>query len=159
MASAFVTTRAESNAPSQALRQAFTCSGYKPFARQYSDNSATVRGAVSSTTPNLALEVQTSAFRPSPGAATPASSASLRHAYSVPSVTPCSFDNDGIVAFSGGIILPIIFSFNSLGYFILFLRCPLLPSLNSNSDFRDNYPDIGGSQSPTGLGHLGFGSV
>lgn len=113
---AFDPAAAGSKAASQSSRQARTCSGNKPRARQYSPNSASDRDAVSRTTANFAAPVHCSAARPSPGAATPACSALRRHAYNVASVTLNSLARTDTVSFPGAIIRANTFCFSSFGY-------------------------------------------
>ncbi|XYI41190.1 hypothetical protein DAMDJJ_23935 [Cupriavidus necator] len=62
---------------SQAARHCRICSGCMPFLRQYSDSSASLSGAVSSTTRNLSALDHLSLCLPLPGTTRPCSRASL----------------------------------------------------------------------------------
>ena len=124
--SAFMPPAGGIKADSHTSRHSRTCATNKPRARQYSPNSASASGAVSSTTANFAGPAHCSALRPSPGTATPASRATRRHAYSVASVTLNARANTDTVSFPGAIIRDNTFCFSSFGYLTSSSSSPLL---------------------------------
>src|SRR5690606_21067250 len=90
------------NPRSASAFQAFTCSTYRPFARQYSLNSASFKLAVSSTVANLASADQCSEVGLLPGTGRPCCLALSRQLYKVCSPIPSILDTSATVIFEGG---------------------------------------------------------